>query len=245
MNDDEKLNGFLDGELAPVDHAAMEARIAADHAEMVKLDAMQTTDDLVRAAYSDPMSERVPDRFMAVLAGGIAEPANNIPRDPQVPHSSNDNARGRWRMGGAIAASLTVGLLLGTQVISRGHGDDSITSIALRDVLNATPSAQSVALASGERITPQLSFPKVGGGYCRQFSLVSADRSRMGIACTSHGSWTIEALLPATAKATANDGFAVAEGPVDPGLAAVIETLRGGDPLDNAGESELIERHWK
>ena len=129
-----------------------------------------------------------------------------------------------------MAASLAVGLLF-APLTSREASDNSIASAAFNGALDATPSLQTVSFASGERLTPQLSFAKAGGGYCRQFDLISADRASTGLACTADGKWTIEALLPTVPKRSATDGYTVAEDPENAHLANIIEGIRAGDSL--------------
>jgi hypothetical protein len=107
------------------------------------------------------------------------------------------------------------------------------------------PSTQSVSLATGETITPQLSFAKAGGGYCRQFNLAGKTGRRSGVACRKDGDWTIEALMPGGQTTSAEGGYVAAEGSVDTGIEAVIGTLRAGDPLDTKAEAEVIARGWK
>jgi anti-sigma factor RsiW len=242
MNEDEKLSGFIDRELENKELADMEALIARDAQAQARVSRMQGNDRLVRAAFDTPMEEAVPDRFLAAIDAGLAAHANS-PSTPVETRASNDNGRAWWRMGGAVAASLAVGLFFGTQMAPTG-GDATI-SIAMNDALNATPSAQTVSFNSGERLTPQLTFARAGGGYCRQFSMAASDGNRTGVACKSDGQWRVEALLPAGAVASAEDGYVTAEGPAAAGLDAVIGKLRTGDALDKAAEATLIERRWK
>jgi hypothetical protein len=242
MNDDEKLSSFIDRELESNELADVEALIARDAQAQTRVARLQGNDRLVRAAFDTPMEEAVHDRFMAAVDAGLTAHAK-APSVPVEPRASNDNGRTWWRMGGAVAASLAVGLSVGTQFAP--SGGDATTSAAMNDALNATPSAQTVSLKSGEQLTPHLTFARAGGGYCRQFSMAASDGNRSGVACKSSGQWRVEALLPAGAVASAEDGYVTAEGPVAAGLDAVIGKLRAGDPLDKEAEAALIERHWK
>jgi hypothetical protein len=242
MNEDEKLSGFIDRELESNELADMEALIARDAQAQTRVSRLQGNDRLVRAAFDTPMEEAVPDRFLAAVDAGLAAHAN-APSVPFEPRAGNDNGRAWSRMGGAVAASLAVGLFVGTQFAPSG-GDPTI-SIAMNDALNSTPSAQRVSLKSGEQLTPYLTFARAGGGYCRQFSMTASHGNRSGVACKSDGQWRVEALLPAGAVASAEDGYVTAEGPVVAGLGAVIGKLRAGDPLDKEAEAALIERRWK
>ena len=244
MTEDEKLSGYLDGELDPAVHADLTARMAGDDRARARLAQLRETDALVRTAYADPLHEALPDRFIAALDKGIAADATQLRQEVVATTAGNDNAQRRWLVGGAIAASLAVGLLLGSQFVRR-EDDVGIASAAFGGALSATPSLQSVSLASGERLTPSFSFARAGGGYCRQFELTAADLKSIGIACTRNGAWMIEALLPSAPKVLATEGYATAEGPANPGLDMVIASLRQGDPLDRSTERSLIAHNWK
>jgi hypothetical protein len=248
MSEEAKLSVMLDGELGPKERAEMEAILARDTALKAKLAEMQRADDLVRAAYAAPMEEAVPGRFMKAIEAGLGAPAALMPGSVVsiVGHpfaASNDNRKSRWQLGGAIAASLMLGLLLGTQ-FSTGV-DGNLTSTALNKALNTVPSTQTVSIAAGESITPQLSFAKAGGGYCRQFSLTGRAGPKTGVACQKDGGWAIEALMPRVQAASAEGGYVTAEGPIDTGIETVIGTLRAGNPLDAAAETKVIARGWK
>jgi hypothetical protein len=170
-------------------------------------------------------------------------PFNVISMRPQPGSASNDNTKSWLRVGGAVAASLILGVLLGTQFATSGDGN--LTSAALNKALNTVQSTQTVSIESGETITPQFSFAKAGGGYCRQFNLTGNTGSKSGVACRKERDWIIEALMPGGQTASAEGGYVTAEGPVNTGLEKVIATLRAGDPLDGAAEAEVIARGWK
>jgi negative regulator of sigma E activity len=248
MNDDVKLSAMLDGELGTEEQADMEATLANGTQLKAKLSQMRQTDEAVRVAFAAPMEEAVPDRFMKAIDAGLAAHEarvedNVIPLSPVLKEASNDNARIRWRTGGAIAASLALGLFLGTQFSATGS--DSLSSVALNKALNTVPSAQTASFTKGQNITPQLSFAKAGGGYCRQFNLTAETGAKSGVACTKDGNWSVEALLPGPQAASAEDGYVAAEGPTDARLDKAVDALRAGDPLDRAAEAAMIARGWE
>jgi negative regulator of sigma E activity len=248
MKDDVKLSAMLDGELGAEEQTVMEATLAKDAQMQARLNQMRQTDDAVRAAFAAPMEEAVPDRFLKAIDAGFAAhdaraQTNVIPLKPIVMEASNDNKKGFWRMGGAIAASLALGLFLGTQFSPTGG--DGLSSAALNKALNTVPSTQIASLTKGQSITPQLSFAKAGGGYCRQFALTAETGAKSGVACTKDGNWSVEALLPGPQAASAEDGYVAAEGPTDARLDKTMNALRAGDPLDRTAEAAMIARGWK
>jgi hypothetical protein len=241
MSDDDRLSGFLDGELDAEQLAEMKSRSERDAATSAKLERMRGNDGLVRAAFDGPMREDVPDRFSAAIDRGFASIVVPLVDEIPRPVAANDNIKLRWRNGGAVAASLALGLLLGSQIIPK-RGQDAGLSLAL----DSTPSAKTTLLESGQSLTPQLSFAKIGGGYCRSFTLANVSASKTGLACKTGRTWSIEALIPAAVAAgSAEQGYVVAEGPVASGLDAIIDDLRAGDPLDKVAESAMIKRSWE
>lgn len=244
MSDDEKLSGFVDRELDAKEQAEMAAAIEGDHSARDKLARMQRTDDLVRAAHERPMNEAVPDRFLRAIDAGLASD-NVVALPAPTMGAANDNKRTWWMTGGAVAASLMLGVLLGPQILPRDGGDSAALSIALSEVLETSPSARSVKLKSGEAITPQVTFARTGGGHCRQFTLAVGSTTQAGLACRDDGRWSLQALLPSSAAGSAQDGYAAAEGPSDAALDAATDALRAGDPLDKAAEDALIARRWR
>ena len=242
MSDDDRLNGFLDGELDTGQLAEMKSRFERDTATSARLERMRETDELVRAAFDGPMQEGVPDRFSAAIDRGLARSVGALVLVDEIhqPVAANDNIKVRWRTGGAMAASLALGLLLGSQIMPKRDND-----AALSLALDSTPSAKTTLLESGESLTPQLSFARVGGGYCRSFILANVSANKAGLACKTGRTWSIEALIPAATAGSADQGYVLAEGPVTPGLEAIIGDLRAGDPLDKAAEAIMIARSWE
>ena len=243
MDDDEKLSGFLDRELAEPDRAELAARASRDADTAARLGRMQENDDLVREALSAPLHDPVPARLLEAVDAGLARhaPPHATDAGPRTP--ANDNPRRWWPLTGAVAASLMVGLVTGSQLAPRG--ELAAGSVSLEDVLTKTPSAQSVSMASGERVTPQLSFARAGGGYCREFVLASDAGEQTGVACNPNGRWRVVALLPSDASQAADSGYATAAGVAPAAIEEVVGALRGGDPLDVDSEASAIAREWR
>jgi hypothetical protein len=248
MNDDHNLSAFLDGELDGEQSLEMKSRAESDLAVNAKLERMRETDDLVRAAYDKPMQEDVPDRFIAVVDRNLSSMAGStISMPASLPVAVNDNGKRWWLTGGAAVASLALGLLLGSQIMPNRKSDAAIFI-----ALNSTPSATLASLESGQKLTPHLSFARIGGGFCRTFTLTNASTSKTGLACKAEGQWSIEALIPATDTGipatdtgSADIGYVTAEGSATPGLDEIIAELRDGDPLGKSAEAIQLERGWK
>ncbi len=244
MSKDEKLSGYLDSELDAPERAEMAATLKRDGDTRNKIARMRQTDDLVRSAHEQPMGETVPDRFLRVIDERLAR-ARTVEISVPVAQAANDNKRAWWLTGGAMAASLMLGVLLGAQILSRGAGGSAAMTVALAEALETSPSGTSLTLKSGEAITPQLTFARSGGGHCRQFALAQEATRRTGLACRNDGRWSLEVLLPSAPGRSIQDGYLAAEGSGDTTLNATVEALRAGDPLDKVEEDALIARRWR
>jgi hypothetical protein len=237
MGEKERLGAFLDGEMAGEERAAFERRLAGEPALAEQAARLGRNDALLRAACAAPMAEKVPERFLALLgeAPGAAAPTG----------AANDNRFWALRRMGGLAAGLALGLLVGTQIPRGGTAAPLAASAGFADALSRTASGRPAAIEAAARLTPSLSFPARGGGYCREFDLETARGAQSGIACRRGGEWRVEALLPRVARPAAAGGFAVAAGAGDPALDSVMEGLRAGDPLDAGTEKALIARDWR
>lgn len=244
MSDEQWLSGFLDGELDPEQQKRAEAMIAGDAALRQRLALMQRTDALIRSAGATLAGSDTPARFMHAIDAGLErQEVDRHKLERRAASAGNDNSPARWRFGAAIAASLAAGLFLGTQ-LARSGGDTSVTA-ALAQGLESVPSGQSITLASGDRLTPRLTFAAKDGEFCRQYVLEAPAGNRVGLACRSGDGWDVEALIPQDAIPSARQGYAVAEGSSGTAIDALTADLRIGDPLGPTAEARLIDSRWR
>jgi negative regulator of sigma E activity len=248
MDDFELISAYLDDALEPDAKAMLAARLTHEPKLAATLNALRASDDTLRSAFEAPMHDPMPQRFLDLLAAKPASASDNVinlaDHIKGVEQAANDNPR-RWRwIGGAIAASLAVGLFVSTQFSGSGANDKLGDMVAFNAALDKTPSLQRASLSNGKTLTPQLSFASRDGTFCRQFSVTGAASSQDGVACRAGGKWKVEALLPGI-KPTAGDGeFETAGGAGNEKLDAVIAKLRASDPLGAAAEQRLIADGW-
>jgi hypothetical protein len=240
---EERISGFLDKELSSAEREQVEASIASDGALGEQVERLRRNDDLVRRAGASLAGDETPERFARLIDEALLRPNTQHGSTPPAPPSANDNWTGRLRFGGALAASLVLGLLLGTQLAGSNH--EALISDPLAAGLEKVASGKGLRLASGQRFSPRLTFARQGGGYCREFSLVEGNANATGLACRGKSGWNVEALVPGTAAASADEGYAVAEGPSASGVDELINAYRNGDPLDAKAEAKLIQRDWR
>jgi hypothetical protein len=247
MDDFELISAYLDDALTPEVRVDLEARIAREPALAAIIAEVRASDALLRAAFDGPMHQPVPQRFLDLLQ---AEPqlANVVQMADytQVPKSAaNDNSK-RWRwLGGAVAASLAVALIISSPFSGSG-GDARIGDMtAFNTSLDKTPSATAATLSNGRKLTPQFTFASRDGGYCRQFTVSDAADADDGLACRANGQWRIKVLTRGAKPVATDNGYETAGGSANEKLDAVVAQLRAGDPMDTANEQALIHRDWK
>ncbi len=225
MTEEDEFFAWLDGELAPADAVRVEARVAGDPALAARAEAHREMTAELRAAF-DPVMTAHSD--VVDFAARRVERARRIPAGlPQ------------W----AIAATLVVGLGLGTMVGGRG-GSDAPVMIEGGQMVAAAALDQALdrQLASndqrGEPLRVGLTFRNRQGNLCRSFSGDSAS----GLACRESEQWRIEGLYGSSGAASGD--YRMAAGG-DPRLAALVDEVIAGDPLDAAGEVAAQRRGWR
>jgi len=226
MTEEDEFFAWLDGELAPADAARVEARVAGDSALAAEAEAHRTMTAELRAAF-DPVMTRRSD--VVDFAARRVDRARRIPAGlPQ------------WA---AIAATLVVGLGLGTMVGGRGGSDAPVTIEGGQMVAAAAlDQALDRQLASndqrGEPLRIGLTFRNRQGNLCRSFSGASAS----GLACREGEAWRIEGLYGSGGAASGD--YRMAAG-ADPRLATLVDDVIAGEPLDAAGEAAAQRHGWR
>lgn len=235
---DETLMSFVDGELAPVQRAEIEGAMVADGTLRQRVAEMKLQRERLVAAFATVLVEPVPDHLASLLQ---APPVVNLAavraereRNRHVPS---------WTQWGRIAASVLVGVLLGTQ-LDRNATDPAIglhqgrlvaggvIERALSDQLAGEPVADAP-------VAVQVSFVDKGGNYCRTFSTATM----AGLACQEGGQWRVQNLVAVETKPKGEVRQAATALP-----RAVLEAVDqriAGDALDMGGERTARERGWR
>ena len=231
MNDDEKFFAWLDGELSPSDAAEMEARVAADR-ELARLAAQHRgLGAQLKSAFNPIAAAPVPQHLQAavrpsaeVIDFAKAKRARPIPSLPQ------------WA---AIAATLLLGVFVGTMVPQRGGGPFSVQDGKLyaASTLNQALDTQLASPPAGA-VRIGLTFRDHSGEVCRSFTAQAAS----GLACRHDGRWQLKGLF-ATPEGQSGD-YRMAAG-IDPNLAALVDSTMTGEPFDAAEERTSMKRQWR
>lgn len=228
--DPELLMAYADGELNPLEAKRVERAVAADPALAAQLAEHRALRAALSGHFAPVAEEPVPDRLAAMLTGVATLPP---------PQAQRRRARlPAWTgWGGAIAASLLLGLMLG-----QGWDRGMVRSADGR-LYAAGPLAHALddqlADAGGDMRVP-VSFRDAGGAYCRVFTAPGTD----GIACRDGKGWALRQTRGAGGAAGPKTDYAQA-GSADPALMAAAQAMMAGDPLDAAAEQRARAAGWR
>lgn len=232
MIDDEEFFAWLDGEL---DEAAA-GRVAA---------AVAASPELTRKAEQHRrLAADMRGAFFDVMEGSSSAPRFGSAQMVDFGAKSTERARRRSWLGApqwaAMAASLAVGLVIGTQFAERDSSpvrvDDGLLVAAAPLDGELDTRLASAAAAGPTRIG--LTFRDASGRICRSFT----DATASGLACREGDGWRIRGLYPAAEGQQGDYRMAAGE---DPRLAALIDVTIAGEPFDAAQEKAALEAGWR
>jgi hypothetical protein len=259
---DEELAAYADGELAETDAARVAAAVAADPALAGKLAAQRRLRALLRGTFDPVAAEPVPEDLTLLIAAAAAQDAEEDMTDARPPserpagkaqvvdlaevrHRQKAEApmkRGRprhlprWSIGLAVAATLVLGLMIGTKLERGNVAERDGTLLATGDLARGLEAR--LASAPGGDLRILASFRRRDGDYCRAY----AAKASAGIACKDSGRWVLEHVVAGSGK-TGADYRQAGSGQAD--LMATAQDMAAGDPLDAAQEREAAARGWQ
>lgn len=223
--EEERFFAWLDGELGAEESAAVAEAVAA------------SPELSARAERHRSMTARLRGAFDPLVIEPVALPGAEV-----IDFAAAQRARGErrwWHEAAALAASLVLGLVIGTRFIVSDSapvtiaGERLVAAAALQRSLDRD--LASAPASSAHRIG--LTFRDAEGRICRTFSGSAAN----GLACRQDGRWGIEALVGPTEGQTGE--FRMASGQ-DPRLAALVDEMISGEPFDAAREKAARDRGW-
>jgi hypothetical protein len=231
MTDDEKFFAWLDGELGAAEAVEMEAKVAADPRLARLADQHRKFAGRLKDAFDPIAAAPLPDHVQAALQplGEVidfasAKRARSMPPLPQ------------WA---AMAATLALGLLLGTMIPQRGtapvevQGGKLYAAAALNHALDT-----QLASSPAGSVRIGLTFRDQAGAICRSFTGPAAS----GLACRSDGHWQLKGLFAAPEGQSSDYRMA---GGVDPNLAGLVDSSIAGEPFDAAAEKAALQKGWR
>jgi hypothetical protein len=231
MMDDEKFFAWLDGELDPAEAARVEEDVRNDPQRMLLAEQHRGLRERLKRAFDPIAAEAVPEHLQAPL-----KPSAEIIDIAAARASRGKRALPAWT---ALAASLAVGLLLGTQIPRQNNDPLKIEDgrIYAAAGLEQGLETQLASVPDG-KVRIGMTFRDRAGQICRTFTQISAS----GLACRSGNHWEIRGLF-GVPEGQAGD-YRMAAG-MDPGLAALVDSSISGEPMNAEEEKAELQRKWK
>lgn len=227
--DEAMLIAWVDGELDEVTRRRVDRAVAEDPALAERLEMHRRLRERLSGHYAPIEAEPVPAGMRALLE----ESAKVVPlARPAVPRWRN------WVVGGAIAASLVLGLGIGH--LSGGPAGPVAVKNGAMVAQGELASALDTQLASAQDGAPiriGLSFQRKGGGWCRSFE----GQAVSGVACREGEGWQVQQLVPGAGQGT--DYRQASSG--DARVMATVDALMEGAPVGVAQEKAAKERGWR
>ena len=238
--DHETLMAYADGELDETARLSVERAILADPDLARKLDTAITLRENLRQHFAPLMAAPVPDQWTAMIRD-IAEEKPVADAGTVVNMDAVRAMRGRgiyWGAGLAIAASLAIGVLVGTQMAGQGRLTEQNGALIASASLAHALDTQLAANQEPTGLRMLVSFQTEAGQYCRAFT----DASLSGIACKAGDVWKIDRVLAGSAAWQSEYRQA---GSVEMELMAAAQNMADGDPLDAQGETDARSKGWR
>ena len=228
--DEAKLIAWIDGELDDVTRRRVDRAVADDPALAKRLEMHRRLRERVSAHYAPIAGQPVP----SAMEVRLRETAKVAP----MPQRSASSWR-HWGIGGAIAASLLLGVAVG-QWTKATDGPVLMREGAMfaGGDLKSALDTQLASAQEGASIRIGLSFRrKQGAAWCRSFD----GDAMAGVACREGEGWRIEQLLPGDGERTAYRQAAS----TDPRIMATVADLMAGDPVDARDEAAAKASGWR
>ncbi len=233
--DDEKFFAWLDGELDAAEAAEVEAEVAADPRLMRLAEQHRGFGDRLREAFATVAAAPVPE----TLTNAIEPPPAKI-----IDFGSRRAGRATWLplpQWAAIAATLVVGVLIGTTLVGeRGGSPVEIRSGTMYAAAGLDRALDKQLASAGDVAGYRIgvTFRDSAGAVCRSFT----EQRSSGLACRDGQEWRVRGLFAAPEQSGGD--YRMAAG-ADPNLAALIDSSIAGDAFDAAQEKSALSRGWR
>ncbi|MBO9582134.1 MAG: hypothetical protein J7498_14685 [Sphingobium sp.] len=239
--DPEMLAAYADGELSPADAAKVEDAIAAQPELAKQVEAHRALRAQLSAHFDPILAAPVPDRLTDLLKPRESAQLIDLAavrRAREEERSVAKATRPRWALGGALAASLALGVVVGRVAIPVGPVASQDGQLVARGDLANALTTQLASAQDGKDIRILISFEAKDGRYCRGYE----QGATAGIACREGGDWRIirtQAGLPQKAQSPyAQAGSQASE------IMASAQEMAAGDALDAAAERAALKDGW-
>jgi hypothetical protein len=194
----------------------------------------------VFAAFAGVLEEPVPGRLRTTASPRVLQLDEARERKARAAEAR----RWSWPEWGAMAATLVLGVLVGSFGLGmlHGGGEPAIMTgaggeLAASGRLDEALTRQLAGAAAGN-VRVGLSFASKSGNYCRSFVMGAT----AGLACREQGKWQIPVLARSAAQDTA---YRQASSELPQAVLDAVDERISGSTLDAAAERRARERGWE
>ena len=254
---DDTLMAYADGELDEPARSEVERAVRADPALAARVAQHQALRADVFAAFAPIAEEPVPPALLAAAMpgkvsdlGAAREARSEARSEAQRAARGQPRRRWAWPEWGGMAASLAVGVLVGSLVLGGqggaggSHGGASLADGALvaqgrlADALNTQLAGAGAAAGEGA-VRIGVTFAATDGVLCRSFIAGAS----AGLACRSGEQWKLAVLAEAD-KSQGGD-YRQAGSAMPAAVLEAIDARISGSALDAQAEQAARQRGWR
>lgn len=220
---------YIDGELDDLTARRIEREAETDTALAAEIAKHRALKAQLAAHFAPIAEEPVPERLRALLATNeTVDTSLAARREAKRPRFGAIH----W---GAMAASLALGITVGTQpwAPAQSIATSNGTLVASGPLAEALDTQLASNQAAGAAVRIGLSFRSKDGHYCRSFESAEVD----GIGCRDAGRWRLERTLQGQ---RGSDYRQASSGE----LAGAVAAMMAGDPLDADAERAARDGGW-
>lgn len=239
-SDFEQLSQLLDGELDAAARARMEQRIAREPELAGTWERLQTVNLRLQRAYAGREAAGVPSEIRALLKD--REPGSGTDGGKVVPLFGQRRQLWPAALAASVVLAVAVALFPGGESTSPRQA-----GMTLAEALESSASGDDWrVLTDGSRMQAVLTFPRHGGGWCREYLLHEAggDAPLRGVACRTAGDWQTEVLAQGSGPES-RDVYRPAGAADSNAVHEFIRDHAADIPLDASKENALIIREWR
>jgi hypothetical protein len=236
MVNNETFFAWLDGELSPDETARVEAEVAADPELKRLAEQHRAMQSQVKGAFDTVADAPVPERLLEA----IHRPEPQVIDFGAAKRARDARRRSSVRQWAALAATLAVGIVVGTQVPTPSHAPIQVEDgqIYAAAALNEALDGELAGAPTKSTVRIGMTFRDQGGVICRTFTQESAS----GLACRNGERWQLRGVFGAPEGQGGE--YRMAAG-MDPNLAAMVDSAMAGEPFDAAQEKAARNKGWR
>jgi hypothetical protein len=237
MVSDETFFAWLDGELDADEAARVEKEVAADPRRSAMAAEHRAMQARLKRAFDPLLNAPVPEALLAATRNSPTADVVDFAEAKERRAARHWPSVPQW---GAMAATLAVGVLIGTIVPHQREAAPVAMQGGKMYAASALGQALDTQLASAPsgKVRIGVTFRDQSGAICRSFTATASS----GVACREDGRWQLRGLFAAP-EGQASD-YRMAAG-MDPNLAALVDSSMSGGPFDAAAEKAAKEHGWK